>query len=93
MNYLNNGFDYVSFIGSIMSFKLAATDNHYLAYSIFEAFGDMAISTLNQLKEKLKIENFIMMGDMFDNSILYSRILSKFAMSKPHFSKSYALDD
>jgi len=93
MNYLDSGFDYVSFIGSIMSFKLASTDSHYLAYSIFEAFGDMAISTLNQLKSKFKIDNFIMMGDMFDNSILYSRILSKFALNKPYFSKSYALDD
>jgi hypothetical protein len=93
MNYLNDGFDYVSFIGSIMSFKLASTDSHYLAYSIFEAFGDMAISTMNQLKKKFKIDNYIMMGDMFDNSILYSRILSKFSISKPHFSKSYALDD
>jgi hydrogenase maturation factor HypF (carbamoyltransferase family) len=93
MNYLEDRFDYVSFIGSIMSFKLASTDNHYLAYSIFEAFGDMAISTLNQLKDKFKIDNFIMMGDMFDNSVLYSRILSKFSISKPHFSNSYPLDD
>ena len=93
MNYLEDGFDYVSFIGSIMSFKLANTPSNYLAYSIFEAFGDMTISTLNQLKEKFKIQNFVMMGNMFDNTVLYSRILSKFQLSKPHFSKSYAIDD
>ena len=93
MNYLENTFDYVSFIGSIMSFKLADTENHYLAYSIFEAYGDMAISTMNQLKKKFQIDNFIIMGDMFENSILYSRILSKFTMNKPHFSRAYALDD
>ena len=93
MNFDDNGFDYVSFIGSIMSFKLASTDSHYLSYSIFEAYADMCISILNQLKKKFNIENFIMMGDMFENTILYSRILSKFNMSSPYFSKYYALDD
>lgn len=89
----DSGFDYVSFIGSIMSFKLANTDEHYLAYSTFEALGDMTITTLNQLKIKFKIENFVMMGSMFENSILYSRILSKFQLSNPYFSKHFALDD
>ena len=92
-NFDDDGFDYISFIGSIMSFKLADTDEHYLAYSIFEALGDMAISTLNQLKKKFKCENFVMMGDMFENSVLYSRILSKFELNKPYFSKGFALDD
>ena len=87
------GFDYEAFLGSIMSFKLAGTEEHYLAYSIFEAFGDMIITTLNQLKTKHKIENFIMMGDMFENAILYSRILSKFHLSNPYFPKAIALDD
>jgi hydrogenase maturation factor HypF (carbamoyltransferase family) len=87
------GFDYVSFIGSIMSFKLAGTDEHYLAYSIFEALGDMTISTLNQLKTRFKIDKFVMMGDMFENSVLYSRILSKFQLNNPYFSKGFALDD
>ena len=88
-----DGFDYVSFLGSIMSFKLAGTDEHYLAYSTFEALGDMTISTLNQLKTKHKIQNFVMMGNMFENSVLHSRILSKFQLSNPYFSKGYAIDD
>jgi len=88
-----DGFDYVSFIGSIMSFKLADTDEHYLAYSIFEALGDMAISTLGQLKTKFKIDKFVMMGDMFENTVLYSRILSKFQLNNPYFSKGFAIDD
>ncbi|WP_373003565.1 hydrogenase [Sulfurimonas sp.] len=92
-NYGDDGFDYVSFIGSIMSFKLADTDEHYLAYSIFEALGDMAISTLGQLKTKFKIDKFVMMGDMFENTVLYSRILSKFQLNNPYFSKGFALDD
>lgn len=92
-NFSTDCFDYGSFIGSIMSFKLANTDEHYLAYSIFEAFGDMSITTLSQLKIKFKIDNFVMMGDMFENSVLYSRILSKFQLNKPYFSKGFALDD
>jgi hypothetical protein len=92
-NYVDDGFDYNSFIGSIISFKLAGVETHYLAYSIFEALADMAISTLNQLKEKFKLENIIMMGDMFSNSVLYSRILSKYQLSNPYFSKSIALDE
>jgi len=93
MNFKDGGFDYSSLIGSVISFKLADVDTHYLAYSVFEAYGDMVISTLNQLKTKFKINNFVMMGDMFENSILYSRILSKFQLSNPHFSKSIAFDD
>ncbi len=92
-DFSEDGFDYASFVGSVMSFKLAGTDGHYLAYSIFEAFGDMGISVLNQLKSKFKIENFVMMGSMFENTVLYSRIISKFQLSNPYFSKVFALDD
>jgi hydrogenase maturation factor HypF (carbamoyltransferase family) len=92
-NFNEDGFDYSDFIGSIISFKLADVEEHYLAYSIFEALADMSITTLNQLKDKFKIQNFVMMGDMFENSILYSRILSKFQLSNPYFSKNFALDD
>jgi hypothetical protein len=93
MFFKAEGFDYEAFIGSVMSFKLAGVEEHYLAYSIFEAFGDMIISTLNQLKIKHKTEHFVMMGDMFENAVLYSRILSKFQMSNPYFPKAIALDD
>jgi metallophosphoesterase superfamily enzyme len=53
----------------------------------------MTISTLNQIKKKFKIDNIIMMGDMFENSVLYSRILSKYQLANPYFSKAIALDD
>jgi len=89
----DDDFDYDAFIGSIISFKLAGVETHYLAYSIFEALADMSISICNQLKSKFKISNFIMMGDMFGNSVLQSRILSKFQLSSPYFSKQFALDD
>ncbi|MCV6606577.1 MAG: hydrogenase [Campylobacterales bacterium] len=88
-----DGFDYGSFIGSIISFKLAGADEHYIAYSIFEAIGDLAITTMNQLKDEFKIDKFVMMGSMFENSVLYSRIVSKFQLSNPYFSKGIALDN
>ena len=93
MYFKDGGFDFVSFFGSIMSFKLAGSDTHFLAYSIFEAFGDMIISSMNQLKSEFKIDNFIMTGDMFENSVMYSRILSKFQLQKPYFSSFIALDE
>ena len=92
-NFAEQGFDYEAFIGSIISFKLAGVDMHYLAYSIFEAIGDLSITVMSQLKTKFKIENFIIMGDMLSNSVLYSRIISKFQLNNPYFSKSFALDD
>ncbi|MCD4758450.1 MAG: hydrogenase [Arcobacteraceae bacterium] len=92
-NFNEDGFDYSGFIGSIISFKLAGVEEHYLAYSIFEALADMSITTLNQLKEKFKIQNILMMGDIFENSVLYSRILSKFQLSNPYFSKDIALNE
>jgi len=93
IDFIDNKVDYSSIIGSVMSFILAGADTHYIAYSIFEAYGEMTISTLNQLKKTFKIDNIIMMGDMFENSVLYSRILSKYQLSKPYFSKEFALDD
>ncbi len=92
MFFNENGLDYPSLLGSIISFKLAGTDKNYLAYSIMESFADMTISNLNQLKLKFKIDNFVMLGDMFQNSVMYSRILSKFQLSNPYFSSSIAFD-
>ena len=90
-HFNSEGFDFMSFIGSIMSFKLAGVEMSYLAYSIFESLGDMTILVLNQLKKEFNIDKFIMMGDMFSNSVLYSRILSKFQLSNPYFSRAIAL--
>ncbi len=92
MFFSDEGFDYAAMVGSVMSFRLAGAEPHYLAYSIFEAYGDMAVSVLGQLKRKFKIENFILFGDMFENGVLFSRILSKFQISTPYFPKAIALD-
>jgi len=92
MNFDEN-FDYASMIGSVMSFKLAGAEDFFIAYSIFEALGDMTISVLNQLKKKFDIKESIMMGDIFSNSVFYSRILSKYQIHNPYFSKDIALDE
>ncbi|QOG12596.1 hydrogenase [Arcobacter sp. FWKO B] len=90
-NFADGGMDYSSFLSTLMSFKLADTPDIYLAYSVYESIADMVISILSQLKDRYKIEHFIMMGDMLENSVVYSRILSKFAMSNPYFSKEIGI--
>jgi hypothetical protein len=90
-NFADGGMDYSSFLSTLMSFKLADTPDIYLAYSVYESLADMVISILSQLKDRYKIEHFIMMGDMLENSVVYSRILSKFAMSNPYFSKEIGI--
>ncbi|WP_456394111.1 hydrogenase [Nitratifractor sp.] len=92
MNFTEEGFDYAAMLGSIMSFRLAGTEPHYLAYSVFEAFGDMAVSVLGQLKREFKIDRFILQGDLLGNPVLLSRILSKFQISTPYLSTRIALD-
>jgi hydrogenase maturation factor HypF (carbamoyltransferase family) len=93
MFFDDNGVDYGALLGSIMSFRIAGAEDYFIAYSFFEALGDMAINTLNQLKKEFMTDNIVMMGDMFSNSVLYSRILSKYSLAKPYFSKITALDD
>jgi len=88
----DEGVDYPALLGSMMSFKLAGAEDHYIAYSFFEAIADSAINTINQLKTKFAIPNVVMMGDIFSNSVLYSRILSKYSQANPYFSKTIALD-
>lgn len=90
-HFNDDGFDFTAFIGSVISFKLAGVEMHYLAYSIFESLADMSIDVLNQLKKKFTIDKFVMMGDMFENSVLFSRILNKFQLSNPYFSQKFAL--
>ncbi len=63
LNYDEVNIDYSALIGSVISFKLAGSENSYIAYSIFEAFGDNAISTINQLKKQFNIKESIFIGD------------------------------
>jgi len=87
-------FDYVSFFGSIMSFKLAGTQDSYLAYSIFESLADFSINIINQIKVNLKLKNNItFLGNMFENSIVLSRVLSKLGANKPYLSNIIAFDE
>jgi len=86
-------FDYVSLLGSLMSFKLAGVENHYLAYSFFEGLGDFSINIANQLKNKFKIKEITFFGEMLSNNVLYSRILSKSGLNSPYFAQLIAFDE
>ncbi len=89
----NKEFDYVALIGSLMSFKLAKVENHYLAYSFFEGLGDFSLNIANQLKSKFKIKDLTFFGSILANNVLYSRILSKSGIDKPYFAKLIAFDE
>ena len=91
--YKNDLFDYGAFIGSIISFRLAGTPTHYIAYSVFESLADFFIIIYQESKSKIKVDDFIIFGDMFSNNVLYSRILSKMSVKKPYFSQMFALDE
>jgi hypothetical protein len=54
------------------------------------SFSEIWVSICGK-QEEFNIDKFIMMGDMFSNSVLYSRVLSKFQLSNPYFSKAIAL--
>jgi hydrogenase maturation factor HypF (carbamoyltransferase family) len=90
-NLIESGIDYADFVGSVISFRLAGVPKAHLAYSVFETLADLQISIFNQLKTKHSIENFIVAGGLYENSVFYSRVMSKFAMSHPFFSKEFAL--
>ena len=90
--YFNEeGFDYRSFIVSVMVFVLAESRKSHIAYSVFESLADMGIYVSNQLSNKLGTNNFVVMGNIFSNNIFYGRILTEFSTSKPFCSKMYAL--
>ncbi|MGM0623918.1 MAG: hydrogenase [Campylobacterota bacterium] len=88
---IESGLDHMNFLATLISFKLAGTSCAHSAYSVFEAFADLGMSVLNQLKQKVEIDNFVLFGQMFENSVFYSRIKSKFAMNNPYFAKSIGL--
>jgi hypothetical protein len=88
---VSGGLDTMNFLASVISFKLAGTSTAHIAYSVFESLADLGISVMQQLKQKTEIEHFILYGGMFENSVFYSRIKSKFAMNNPYFAKSIGL--
>ena len=88
----DKGFDFVPFMGSVMSYVLAGAESVHIAYSIFEALADVTITTLEQLKQRFEIDQYVLLGDLFENSIMTSRILSKFQMADYVFPRTVALD-
>lgn len=87
----NESFDTMNFLASIISFKLAGTTTAHIAYSVFESLADLGIDIMNQLKQRHEVQNFIVYGELFESSVFYSRIKSKFAMNNPYFAKAIGL--
>jgi acylphosphatase len=93
IKFLEDKSDYAALIASVMSYKLAGTPTHHIAYSVFESFADFFITVYNELRVKLKMDALIPFGDRFSNSVALSRLISKLSIKKPYFSKMYALDE
>lgn len=70
VNYL----DYRKIVQSIMSYKMADVDNRMLAYSFFESLSDLIKNNINDISKEINTKDVILCGDMFDNSILLSKV-------------------
>lgn len=85
-------FDTLSFLASLISFKLAGVENNLLTYSLFESLADMATETLSQLKSRLKTNEVILFGDLMANTPFYSRVERNLGNATAHISSRYPLD-
>ena len=70
----DNKFDYIAFLASILSYKVANVENNLICYSIYESFGDYIGDIVNQISQKVDTKNIILSGTAFANQPLYARI-------------------
>lgn len=92
VRFKEGNFDYLSFLASIISFRVAGVEKGLLAYSLFESLGDLVTETLTQLKSRLQCSEVVLFGDMMTNTPLYSRILRNTGKAAPHISNRFPLD-
>ncbi len=76
--------DWRKIIHSTLSFKLADTDNKMLAFSVIEGFKEWIEKEGSSILYKLKLNNVVIVGDIFTNPVLIGKLL-------PHFSGKYNL--
>lgn len=92
MKFTNSGFDIVSLIGSILSYKLAGVEDKIIAFSLFESVADFGLHLLSELKTRYEIENFVFFGDIFTNQVFFSRIEKNGSYLNPKISTTFKLD-
>lgn len=87
-NYL----DYRKVIQSIMSYKMADVEDTLLAYSFYESLAEFINDNILKINSELNAKDLILCGDMFSNSILFSKIKKSQKGMKIFIPKEYPLD-
>jgi len=77
---LENGFDYRSFLQSLLSYRLAGVASDLLAFSIFDSFGDLFTNTTLELKSKLRGNAIALGGNISINPVLHSKLVKNFKL-------------
>jgi acylphosphatase len=82
--------DLVYLISSIISYKIAGSEASLIAFSYYESFIDILLSIADEANKKSK-QDLVMIGNLLQNSVLYSRIEKKMSHFNPKISKKYTL--
>ena len=89
VNYL----DYRKIVQSIMAYKMADVDNITLVYSFYESISEFICNYVNEIAKETKAKDIVLCGNMFANSIIFSK--TNKTLSKSYniiLPKEYALD-
>ena len=89
INYL----DYRRIVQSIMAYKMADVDNITLVYSFYESISEFICNYVNEIAKETKAKDIVLCGNMFANSIIFSK--TNKTLSKSYniiLPKEYALD-
>ncbi|WP_457626636.1 Kae1-like domain-containing protein [Persephonella sp.] len=77
--------NWTKLVQSVLSYKLADTDDDMIAFSVFEGFADWLISEVSVISSKLKINNIILCGDLFTDPIITGKLISSFSKNSNCF--------
>ena len=89
INYL----DYRKIVQSIMAYKMADVDNITLVYSFYESISEFICNYVNEIAKETKAKDIVLCGNMFANSIIFSK--TNKTLSKSYniiLPKEYSLD-
>lgn len=88
---VDNRFNHVAFLSSIISYRFGDVDSVYLSYSIFESFGDYFSELLAEIKVKTKATDIVLCGSYFAGQSLYSRIQRNLKTTPPLMNINYPI--
>lgn len=96
MNIINiedkNYLDYRRVIQSAMSYKMAGVEDTMIAYSFYESLSDFITDNVTKINNEIKGKDVILCGNMFANSIIYSKLKKNLKTLNLLMPKEYPLD-